>query len=68
MKNKLYFIVYRNSKGEWEYELDSQRRPTMYKDIQQIKKYAYKFNHKECSIVEYKLNSTPIEFKDIDLF
>lgn len=68
MCDKIYFIVIQNSKGEWEYVKDSQLRPTMYRDIQQVKKYAYKFRHGDYKIVEYKLNSTPIRFDEIDMF
>ena len=68
MTQKLYFIVYQDSKGDWEYELDSQRRPTMYRSKEQLKKYLYKFKSKDYRIVEYKLNSTPIRIDEVDLF
>lgn len=60
MTTKLYFVVYQNSKNEWEFALDSQRRPTMYRSIEQLKKYLYKYKDEKYRVVEYKLNSTPI--------
>ncbi len=68
MASKVYFIVYKNSQNEWEFELDSQRRPTMYQSIQQLKKYLYKYKNEKYRVVEYKLNSTPIQIEEMDLF
>lgn len=45
MKDKLYFIVVKDTEGKWIYELDSQLRPTMYRDLKQFKRYMYKFSH-----------------------
>ena len=71
MKLKLYFIVYKTkSNTYWEYVLDSQLRPTMYRSIDQLKKYLYKFKNtedKEYRVVEYKLNTTAIPLDDINI-
>lgn len=68
MTSKVYFIVYQNSQNEWEFALDSQRRPTMYRSIEQLKKYLYKYKNEKYRIVEYKLNSTPIRIDETHLF
>ena len=65
-KDKLYFIVKKNSEGNWEYALDSQLRPTYYKSLEQLKKYSYKFTRGErgYKIVEYKTTGELISFDD----
>lgn len=67
-KDKLYFIVKKDSEGNWEYSLDSQLRPTCYKSLEQLKKYSYKFTRgeREYKIVEYKTNGELISFDDFE--
>lgn len=69
MKNKLYFVVcWDNKQQNWQYVLDSQRRPTMYQSIEQLKKYLYKYKNKDYRVVEYKLNSTPLALGETIFF
>lgn len=67
-KDKLYFIVEKDSEGNWEYALDSQLRPTMYRTLEQLKKNSYKFTRgkREYKIVEYKTNGELISFDNIE--
>lgn len=76
MKDKLYFIVVKDTEGKWIYEPDSQGRPTMYRDLKQLKRYMYKFilrNHSyscpqsnEFAVAVYSLNGEPVLFKNIE--
>ena len=69
MKTKLYFVVcWDNKQQTWQYVLDSQRRPTMYQSIEQLKKHLYKYGgkDKDYRVVEYKLNSTALSPDKID--
>ena len=71
MKTKLYFIVcWDNKQQDWQYVLDSQRRPTMYQSVEQLKKYLYKYRSKDKDyrVVEYKLKSTPLRLDEINFF
>lgn len=66
MNNKIFFVVKKNQNGIYEYVLDSQLRPTMYRSFEQLKKYAYKFKNGDYRIAEYTLSSTFMSFEDIE--
>lgn len=73
MKDRLFFIVERDNKNEdWCYTPDSQGKPQMYRSLEQVKKYLYKFksskynNYREYRVAEYKLNEELISFDNID--
>lgn len=71
VKDRLYFVVFKykdREEDDWEYMWDSQGKPQMYRSLEQLKKYLYKFrgDSKEYRVAEYKLNEELISFDNID--
>lgn len=61
MKSKvsdyLYLVMKCNGNGQYEYVLDSQNRPTIYRNMKQLQKYAYKYrNQKYIKIARYVID------------
>lgn len=43
IKDRVFFVVEEDEYGYWDYVLDSQLKPIVYTDFEQLKEYLYKF-------------------------
>lgn len=61
IKDRVFFVVEKDEHGYWDYVLDSQLRPRMYRDFKELKKNLYKFKQtgKVFGFVFYELQHLP---------